>query len=102
VNSKSKLLIPGAFANVQLRLSENNKALLIPTQAIIPMDQDKSIIIAREGKAHFITVLTGIRNASNIEITKGIQPGDTIITTGLLFLKEGAKLNYSTLTNKLR
>jgi len=46
-------------------------------------------------------VITGIRNASNIEITKGIQPGDTIITSGLLFLKEGAKLNYSSLTNKL-
>jgi len=102
VNGKSKLLIPGAFANVQLRLSENTNALLIPTQAIIPKEQTKSIIVAQHGKAHFITVLTGIRNASNIEITKGIQPGDTIITSGLLFLKEGAKLNYSTITNKLR
>ena len=102
VNSKSKLLIPGAFANVQLRLSENANAILIPTQAIIPQDQNKSIIIAQKGKAHFIPVLTGIRNASNIEITKGIQNGDTIITSGLLFLKEGAKLNYSTITNKLK
>jgi len=101
VNGKSKLLIPGAFANVQLRLSENTNALLIPTQAIIPKEQSKSVIIAQNGKAHFITVITGIRNASNIEITKGIQPGDTIITSGLLFLKEGAKLNYSSLTNKL-
>jgi len=102
VNSKSKLLIPGAFANVQLRLSENVDALLIPTQAIIPQEQSKSIIVAKKGKAHFITVLTGIRNALNIEITKGIQPGDTIITSGLLFLKEGAKLNYSSITNKLQ
>ena len=102
VTSKSKLLIPGAFANVQLRLSENANSLLIPTQAIIPQEQSKSIIIAQNGKAHFIPVLTGIRNASNIEITKGIQPGDTIITSGLLFLKEGAKLNYSSITNKLR
>ena len=102
VNSKSKLLIPGAFANVQLRLSENTNALLIPTQAIIPQEQNKSIIVAQKGKAHFITVITGIRNASNIEITKGIQPGDTVITSGLLFLKEGAKLNYSSITNKLK
>jgi len=102
VNSKSKLLIPGAFANVQLRLSENANAVLIPTQAIIPQDQNKSIIIAQKGKAHFIQVITGIRNASNIEIIKGIQPGDTIITSGLLFLKEGAKLNYSSITNKLK
>lgn len=100
LNSKSANLIPGAFCNVQLRLSEKKNALMIPTQAIIPHEQDKSIIIARNGKVHFITVLTGIRNASNIEITKGIQSGDTIITTGLQFLKEGSKLNYSSI-NKL-
>jgi membrane fusion protein (multidrug efflux system) len=100
VNGKSKLLIPGAFANVKLRLSENKNALLVPTQSIIPQEQAKSIIIARGGKAHFITVITGIRNASNIEITKGIQPGDTIITSGLLFLKEGSKLNYSSINKQ--
>lgn len=101
VNETSNELIPGAFTNVQLRLSENKNALQIPTQAIIPQEQDKSIIVARNGKAHFITVLTGIRNASNIEITKGIQAGDTIITTGILFLKEGSKLKYSSITDKL-
>ncbi|MDD4972437.1 MAG: efflux RND transporter periplasmic adaptor subunit [Paludibacter sp.] len=101
VNSKSKQLLPGAFTNVLLRLSENNQALMIPTQAIIPQEQSKSIIVAKNGKAHFITVITGIRNASNIEITKGVQQGDTIITSGLLFLKEGSNLKYSSVTDKL-
>ena len=75
--------------------------MLIPTQAIIPQEEDKSIIVARNGKAHFIIVKTGIRNASNIEITKGIQIGDTIVTSGLLFLKEGGKLSYATVTSQL-
>lgn len=97
VNSQSKELIPGAFSNVLLRLSENKNALMIPTQAIIPQEQNKSIIVAKNGKAHFIVIKTGIRNAANIEITEGVQIGDTIITSGLLFLKEGAKLSYSTI-----
>jgi len=101
VNSKSPLLLPGAFTNVLLRLSENKNAIMIPTQTIIPQEQSKSVIVAKKGKAHFVVVLTGIRNASNIEITKGIQQGDTIITSGLLFLKEGSKLTYSTVTDKL-
>jgi len=101
VNSKSKNLLPGAFTTVQLKLSENKSALMIPTQALIPQEQNKSVIVARSGKAHFITVKTGIRQTSNIEIYEGIQPGDTIITSGLLFLKEGSKLIYSTVTNKL-
>jgi len=101
VNSKSKDLLPGAFTTVQLKLSENKNALLIPTQALIPQEQNKSVIVARSGKAHFIKVKTGIRQSSNIEIYEGIQPGDTIITSGLLFLKEGSKLIYSSVTNKL-
>ena len=101
VNSQSEKLIPGAFTNVVLRLSENKNALLIPTQCIIPKEQNKSVIIAKNGKAHFTKVKTGIRKTSQIEITEGIQLGDTIITSGILFLKEGAKLSYSTVSKTL-
>lgn len=97
VNSSARELVSGAFANVTLRLSENKNALMIPTQTIIPEEENKSVIVARHGKAHFITVQTGIRKASDIEITDGLQPGDTVITTGLLFLKEGGKLQYATI-----
>ena len=95
VESQSDKLIAGSYCNVQLRLSENNNALMIPTQAIIPQEQEKIVIIAKNGKAHFIPIETGIRKASGIEVLKGIQPGDTVITTGLLFLRESTKLVYS-------
>ncbi len=97
VNSSARELVSGAFANVTLRLSENHNALMIPTQTIIPEEENKSVIVARNGKAHFINVQTGIRKASDIEITDGLQPGDTVITSGLLFLKEGGKLQYATI-----
>ncbi len=101
VISKSDKLIPGAFTNVLLRLSENKNALLVPTQSIIPQETNKKIIVARNGKAHFTLVKTGIRQSSNIEITEGIQKGDTVITSGILFLKEGSKIKYSTVTNSI-
>ncbi|MBN1182062.1 MAG: efflux RND transporter periplasmic adaptor subunit [Bacteroidales bacterium] len=97
VNTKSDRLIPGSFTNVLLRLSENKNALVVPTQSIIPKEQFKSVIVAQNGKAHFIKVKTGIRKENIIEITEGINPGDTIITSGILFLKEGSKLHYASL-----
>ena len=69
---------------------------MIPSQAIIPQEDKKLVIVAREGKAKFINVKTGIRKATLVEITDGIQSGDTIVTSGILFLKEGSKLSYST------
>jgi len=95
VNSRSDELLAGGFTNVQLRLNENKNALMIPTEAIIPQEENKIVIVAREGKATFVQVKTGIRKASNIEITDGIQLGDTIVTSGLLFVKEGSKLSFS-------
>jgi membrane fusion protein (multidrug efflux system) len=95
VKSKSSALVPGAFTNVELRLKENNNALLVPTQSIIPQERIKKIIVADKGLAKFITVKTGIRTASKIEVLSGINAGDTVITTGILFLKPGAVLKFS-------
>jgi len=97
VSSSSRELIPGAFANVNLKLGENKNALMIPSEAIIPDEDNKQLIVANHGKAHFVNIKTGIRQSSKIEVIEGIASGDTIITTGLLFLKEGAKLSYSSI-----
>jgi membrane fusion protein (multidrug efflux system) len=62
---------------------------MIPTQAIIPSTRTKKVIVLREGKAVFQDVKTDFRDASRIEVTEGIALGDTIITSGLLSIKEG-------------
>lgn len=95
VNNASKELLPGAFATVHLRLGEDKQAMMIPTQSIIPDENEKTVIVARNGLASIATVKTGIRQSSKIEITEGLQPGDTVITTGLMFVKENSKLLYS-------
>lgn len=99
VNMNTTSLIPGTFANVELRLNENKNALMVPTQAIIPRERDKQIILAKSGKAKFITVKTRIRQASLIEVISGIEPGDTVVTTGILFIKPGADLKFSKVIN---
>jgi membrane fusion protein (multidrug efflux system) len=97
VEKPSKTLIAGTYANVKLLLGENPNALLIPTNSIIPQERTKSIIVAKGGKAHFVKVETGIRTTGTIEITSGVQAGDTVITSGVLFLKEGMKLDYASI-----
>jgi hypothetical protein len=36
-----------------------------------------------------------VRQASTVEVLDGIAAGDTVVTTGLLFLKPGADLKFS-------
>lgn len=96
-NNKAKLY-PGAFAEINLGLSGNNDALLIPSQCIIPQAREKKVIVANGGKAEFRTVETGVRNKSYIEITKGLQAGDTVVTTALMYVKPGVDLKITKFT----
>ena len=98
VDNKSSGLIPGAFANVELSLGENTNAMMVPTQAIIPEERYKKIIVAVNGKATFLTVNTGTREDSTIEVLDGIKPGDTVVTTGILLIRPGETLNFSKVT----
>ncbi len=95
VNGKSPALVPGTFATVKLDLSENKDALLIPSQAVIPQERNKKVIVCRNGKAEFVTVTTGVRQASLVEVTGGIHSGDTVVTTGILFIKPGTVLKFA-------
>ncbi|MDD3319835.1 MAG: efflux RND transporter periplasmic adaptor subunit [Paludibacter sp.] len=101
VKSNSNELIAGNFVNVKLRLSENNNALMIPTQALIPQDNGTMVVVSRNSIAKFVLVKTGIRKSAAIEITEGIQKGDTIVTSGLLFVKENGKLIFSNITDSI-
>jgi membrane fusion protein (multidrug efflux system) len=88
-------LKPGAFANVELALNEIKNALMIPTQAVIPSDRDKQVIITSNGKAKFVTVKTGVRQSSTLEVLEGLKPGDTVVTTGILFIKSKVGMKFS-------
>lgn len=93
--ANAKGLLPGAFAEVSLALGNKTSALLIPSQAVIPQARDKKVILSKDGKAAFVTVKTGVRQADMIEITEGISAGDTICTTGMLFLRPDASITFS-------
>ncbi len=95
VQSVSDKLVPGSFANVKVSLASRPSALMIPTQALIPQARDKKVIVLKSGVANFVSVTTGFRSNKSIEITNGLHEQDTIITTGLLFVKPGAKVDIS-------
>jgi membrane fusion protein (multidrug efflux system) len=82
-------LIPGSFARVEITLEELPDAIVIPSGAVIPRISDEIVYVCRGGKARSISVATGIRTDSGVQIVQGLAPGDTLIVTGLLQLADG-------------
>lgn len=83
---------PGAFAKVYINAGADARSVLVPTNAIIPNDKNNQVILVKDGKATFTDVRTGVREANNIEITDGVNPGDTVVVTGVLFARPDAQL----------
>ena len=79
---------PGAFVKVYVGASGSGKdAVMVPTNTIIPNDLNNQLIVIKNGKSNFVNINTGIRLANNVEITKGVNPGDTVVVTGVLFVR---------------
>ena len=83
---------PGAYVKVMLAAKREQEAIFIPTNAIIPDDKNKQLVLVKNGKAAFVNIETGDRQANNAEVIKGIKTGDTIVVTGVLFARPKAPL----------
>ncbi|MFD2098976.1 efflux RND transporter periplasmic adaptor subunit [Flagellimonas iocasae] len=93
MDNRDKGLYPGAYANVQLPLETVNDALLVPTEALIPVQNGKKIFVYRDGVAKEIDVEIGARTGSVVRVLTNLKPGDTVLTYGVMALKDGAPVD---------
>ena len=92
VNESHPELVPGAFAKVNLQLGQSDDALMVPTQAVIPQARNKQVIIYKNDSIQFKIVETGIRDSAFVQITSGLQAGDTVIITGMMAIRPNGKV----------
>jgi len=95
VKGGDKYLIPGNFAKVEIILGKNESAIMIPSQAIIPVARGKQVVTMKDGNVKFINITTGVRDSSNVQVVEGLSQGDTLITTGLLFIRPDSKIKIT-------
>jgi len=93
-NTLNKIM-PGSFVEIELVLEQIKNSIQIPTQTLIPEIKGQKVFLYRNGKAVDQKVETGIRTSENVQITKGLQPGDTLITSGILQLKGNTAVKLS-------
>lgn len=87
-NSKGAALA-GRYASVNLEKQRIEDAITVPSESIVPeMGVDK-LYLYKGGKAMPVTVQVGIRTDKDVQITSGLNPGDTVIVSGTLQLRMG-------------
>jgi membrane fusion protein (multidrug efflux system) len=89
-------LKPGFFAEVTVQTGTNPKALAIPESALFSQEGKFFAFVVQNGVAHRKKVETGHRFEGKVEILKGIQEGERVVTVGHEQLTEGARVKPST------
>lgn len=93
-NAKNNL-IPGSYIKVNVPL-HGGATKLLPAETIVPLLGSQNVYLAKGGKAVLTTIKTGFRTGTQVEIINGISVGDTVITTGLMMLKNEMPIKVTT------
>lgn len=81
-------LKPGHSATIDIKLREIKNAIVIPSiSSIAEMGRDL-VFVYKGGKAHQVEIKKGIRTASDIQVIEGLVAGDTLLTTGVMQLRD--------------
>jgi membrane fusion protein, multidrug efflux system len=89
VRNADTALRPGMFARVRLITKSERDALVVPEQALVPQGEDQYVFKVADGKVTRAKVETGQRRDARVEVTKGVEAGEVVVTAGQLKLRDG-------------
>lgn len=84
--------ISGAFAEVILPIKQNLAAIVVPAKSVLYDINEQTVYTLHQGVVKKKVVQTGIVGSDVVEIVKGLSNGDTLLTSGLLRLKDGMQV----------
>jgi membrane fusion protein, multidrug efflux system len=87
-DNKNEELKPGRYCGITMELTKIENAISIPTEAIIAEMEGEKVYVYKGGKAKSVRVTIGLRTESKIQITDGLNFGDTLLTTGMMQLRQ--------------
>jgi membrane fusion protein (multidrug efflux system) len=85
------LLLPGMYARARLEQAVDDKAIMVPQQAVSRSPDGASVmLVGADGKVAPQPVQTGAAQGNNWVVTQGLKTGDRVIVEGLQKIKPGA------------
>jgi membrane fusion protein, multidrug efflux system len=85
----SEDLLPGMFVSVAVEIERLDDAVTVSDQALVATPSGFIVIVAKDGKAKMVPVQIGLRDGERVQILKGINAGDDVVSEGQLKLHDG-------------
>ena len=89
-------LRPGTASSVSIIARTLQDAIIVPTSALLKVpDKGDVVMVVSGNRAHQTPVETGIRDGNRVQITKGLNPGETVIVNGSYGLPDGTEVKIA-------
>jgi membrane fusion protein (multidrug efflux system) len=89
VPNPTRRLKPGMFIEVDLTMGERPKAVVVPEDAILPLQGADYVWVVSDGTAERRQVELGVRRPGFVELRAGVVAGDTVVVGGVERLTDG-------------
>jgi membrane fusion protein (multidrug efflux system) len=89
VPNAQRLLQPGMFIEARLVTAVRAKAVVVPEEAVVPVQGANFVWVVIDGKAQRRQVGLGVRMPGFVEVTSGVDAGEQVIVGGLESLAPG-------------
>jgi membrane fusion protein (multidrug efflux system) len=90
VPNPKRELQAGMFIEARLATAVRPSAVVIPEDAVIPLQGSTFVWVAERAKATRRQVELGVRTPGFVEVKSGVEPGETVVVGGQERLAEGA------------
>ena len=94
VRNKNGILRPGMVGRAQILRKRYDKAIVIPSTALLHLEHGLAVMVADGGTARQLAIQTGTTAGDSTLVTNGLAAGDTLIVTGAFQVSEGTKIQY--------
>jgi HlyD family secretion protein len=92
VDSDNASLRTGMFVEAEI-LAAETEGLAVPVTALGSSPDGATVMRVTDGVVERVAVKTGIRDGGLVEITEGLNQGDTVVTKAGAFVRAGDRIN---------
>jgi RND family efflux transporter MFP subunit len=92
INNEDWKLRPGMFVKAELVTASKDSTVVIPKDIILSRKRGKTVYVVVKGASEEREITTGLENPESVEVTKGLEVNDRLVTKGFETLRNRQKV----------
>ncbi|WP_184541971.1 efflux RND transporter periplasmic adaptor subunit [Mucilaginibacter sp. FT3.2] len=94
-NASQSILRSGTFVYADFSRKTKQQMLVIPREALTESIKNAAVYVVKNNVARQQAIKTGVELGGNIQVLSGLSPGDIVVTSGQINLKDGSPVSTS-------